>query len=101
MSLLCGCLGIGCVSKLTFPALKAVVSTLCYDCGCSIWRSGSCLDIVGCRLAAFGAQGTVTMLQVVVGRWSPIKDHFARILRAGGFEQSTAEKCLFMHRRLK
>eukprot|EP00971_Amphidinium_carterae_P141433 2802416-Amphidinium_carterae.1 len=29
------------------------------------------------------------------------QDHSAQILRAGGFEQSTAEKCLFIHRRLK
>eukprot|EP00971_Amphidinium_carterae_P096357 1906769-Amphidinium_carterae.1 len=26
------------------------------------------------------------------------QDHLASILRAGGFEQSTAEKCLFIHR---
>eukprot|EP00971_Amphidinium_carterae_P151512 3003792-Amphidinium_carterae.3 len=29
------------------------------------------------------------------------QDHLARILRAGGFEQSTAEKCLFIHHELK
>eukprot|EP00971_Amphidinium_carterae_P323016 6419762-Amphidinium_carterae.1 len=29
------------------------------------------------------------------------QDHLAWILRAGGFEQSTAEKCLFIHQRLK
>eukprot|EP00971_Amphidinium_carterae_P287948 5716097-Amphidinium_carterae.2 len=29
------------------------------------------------------------------------QDHLASIPRAGGFEQSTAEKCLFIHRSLK
>eukprot|EP00971_Amphidinium_carterae_P243998 4845157-Amphidinium_carterae.1 len=29
------------------------------------------------------------------------QDHLAKILRTGGFEQSKAEKCLFMHRALK
>eukprot|EP00971_Amphidinium_carterae_P151969 3011739-Amphidinium_carterae.3 len=30
-----------------------------------------------------------------------LRDHLASILRAGGFEQSAAEKCLFIHRKLK
>eukprot|EP00971_Amphidinium_carterae_P293159 5820480-Amphidinium_carterae.2 len=29
------------------------------------------------------------------------QDHLATILRSGGFEQSKAEKCLFMHRKLQ
>eukprot|EP00971_Amphidinium_carterae_P348553 6490556-Amphidinium_carterae.3 len=29
------------------------------------------------------------------------QDHLAKILRAGGFEQSTAEKCLFTHRTIR
>eukprot|EP00971_Amphidinium_carterae_P172665 3422656-Amphidinium_carterae.4 len=29
------------------------------------------------------------------------QDHLASILRSGGFEQSAAEKCLFIHRALK
>eukprot|EP00971_Amphidinium_carterae_P154949 3072515-Amphidinium_carterae.1 len=29
------------------------------------------------------------------------QDHLAQILRSGGFEQSKAEKCLFMHRKLQ
>eukprot|EP00971_Amphidinium_carterae_P113653 2252008-Amphidinium_carterae.1 len=29
------------------------------------------------------------------------QDHLATILRSGGFEQSRAEKCLFMHRKLQ
>eukprot|EP00971_Amphidinium_carterae_P229513 4553604-Amphidinium_carterae.4 len=29
------------------------------------------------------------------------QDHLAQILRAGGFEQSKAEKCLFIHRKMK
>eukprot|EP00971_Amphidinium_carterae_P086194 1705375-Amphidinium_carterae.2 len=31
----------------------------------------------------------------------PFQDHLARILRAGRFEQSAAEKCLFIHREMR
>eukprot|EP00971_Amphidinium_carterae_P032902 647615-Amphidinium_carterae.1 len=37
----------------------------------------------------------------VSSRLFQVQDDLARILRAGGFEQSTAEKCLFIHRRLE